>query len=334
MRSRPTIKDVAAAAGVSVATASMAMRDTGRLSDATRERVKRAAAELGYQANAHARSLRGGRSRVLALTMPGIRPMPTVVGAVEYYVQLVGAAVATALEHDHALVVVPAEPSAVERLPVDGVIVVDPVSHDPLIDQLAARAVPIVTVGRPLGHHAGSFPVVDNDFVAGAIEVLDHLAATGAARPALIACDPPDSFQGDSIEGYRRWCADHGTEPLIEMAASESQEDADAAAEALLASGAAPDAVYGTVDQLAEAVLRAAPRHGLSVPGDLRVATCSDSELARRSSPPLTVLDDRGHEIGIAVVERLLEAIEDRGASGRTTIPTDLIVRGSTVAAG
>lgn len=331
MGSRPTIKDVAAAAGVSVATASMALRDTGRLSDPTRERVKRTAAELGYHANPHARSLRGGRSRVLALTMPGIRPMPTVVGAVEYYVQLVGAAVATALEHDLALVVVPADPLALERLSVDGVIVVDPVTHDPLIDQLAARNIAIVTVGRPLGHHRGSFPVIDNDFVAGAREVLDHLAATGAARPALIACDPPDSFQQDSIDGYRQWCADHGVEPRIEMAASESQEDADRAAEALLGSGPAPDGVYGTVDQLAEAVLRAAPRHGRSIPGDLRVATCSDSELARRSSPPLTTLDDRGHEIGIAAVERLVRAIASPGEADQTTIPTDLIVRGSTV---
>jgi DNA-binding LacI/PurR family transcriptional regulator len=332
MQTRPTIKDVAAAAGVSVATASMALRDTGRVAPDTREHVKRTAATLGYRANPFARSLRDGRSRVLALTMPGIRPMPMLVGAVEYYFHLVGAAVATALEHDYALVVVPADPVGLERLAVDGVLIVDPVAHDPLIEELGRREIPIVTIGRPLGPREGRFPVVDSDFVAGAEEVLDHLAATGARRPALIACDPPDSFQQDSVDGYRRWCRAHGLEPIVQMSRSEGREDAEEAAEQLFASGATPDAVYGTVDQLAEAAQRAAQARGLTVPDDFRIATCSDTELARHATPPITTLDDRGHELGVRAVERLLRAIDEPYLDGDTTIvATDLLVRASTV---
>lgn len=331
MSTRPTIKDVAAAAGVSVATASMSLRDTGRVAASTRAQVKRTARALGYQANPAARALRGARSGVLALTMPGVRPMPEMVAAVEYYVHLVGSAVATALEHDHALVVVPADPVGLARIAVDGVAVVDPVAHDPLIEELARRGMPIVTVGRPLGSREGRFPVVDSDFVAGTHEVLDHLASRGARRPALVACDPPDSFQRDSIDGYRSWCAEHGVEPIMQMARSESREDADRAARDLLGSGAAFDAVHGTVDQLAESVQRLATARGRDVPGDLLVTTCSDTELARHATPPITTLDDRGREVGARVVERLLRAIAaPDDEPDLTMVPTDLLVRAST----
>lgn len=116
------------------------------------------------------------------------------------------------------------------------------------------------------------------------------------------------------------------------MSRSEGREDADEAAEALFASGATPDAIYGTVDQLAEAAQRAAQERGLAVPDDIRIATCSDTELARHATPPITTLDDRGHELGVRAVERLLRAIDEPYRDGDTTIvPTDLLVRASTV---
>lgn len=77
---RPSIRDVAEAAGVSTAAASMALRDKGRMADATRARIRAAAEELGYRPNLHARSLASGdRAHVLALALPAVGDRKSVV---------------------------------------------------------------------------------------------------------------------------------------------------------------------------------------------------------------------------------------------------------------
>jgi DNA-binding LacI/PurR family transcriptional regulator len=331
----PSIRDVAQAAGVSTAAASMALRDKGRMSDATRARIRAAAQELGYRPNLHARSLvSGGRTRVLAIAMPAVGPVPVVVGTVEYFFRLLGGAAAEALELGQTLVIAPPQGDALASLAVDGAIVVDPVAQDATLERSRALGIPTVTVGRPSGEQAGTAgAIVDNDFHEATERMLDHLAETGARRPALIAASPPDSFQEDSVAAYRAWCARHEVAPAIEHVEEYGHDAAHAAAVALLDAAEPPDAIYATIDVFATTTLAAARERAIDVPGALRVATCSDSELTRRGATPLTTLDERPAELGAAAVSALVALLDAPGTPvPETRVATDLIVRASTVA--
>src|SRR4051812_9274393 len=115
------IKDVAAAAGVSITTVSHALNGKGRLTPATRERVQKLAARMGYQPSALARGLAGGRTGMLALTVSFVdNPLP--VADFDYFMQVMNAATSIALERGYSLTLLPAQarPDILDRLPLDG----------------------------------------------------------------------------------------------------------------------------------------------------------------------------------------------------------------------
>jgi len=333
MTRRPSIRDIAETTGVSAATVSLALRDKGRMSDETRNRIKAAAVLAGYVPNSTARSLAGGRTQLIAISLPSIEVAPHELGSVEYFFRLLGAAAAKALELDHGLLVVsPSE--APDRFAVDGAVVVDPSEDDRTIAAFDRLGLPVVTIGRRLGE-CESRPhrslVVNNDFIASTREVLDHLRDRGSSSLALFACHPIDSFQQDSIDSYRDWCGRHGAEPKVVMADSPMPEQAELAAKGLFDGPNRIDGVYATVDTLAEAVLERAAGLGITVPADLRIATCSDGVIARSTSPTLTTLDEKAVELGEAAVEMLIAAILDPGSGpGFVQVSTELIVREST----
>lgn len=332
MERRPSIRDLAEATGVSAATVSLALRDKGRMSEETRSRIKRAAVDLGYVPNSTARSLAGGRTQLISISMPAIGIAPEVVGSVEYFFKLLGGAAAKALELDHGLLV--ASPSdRQDRVAVDGGVVVDPSIDDPTVAAFDRLGLPVVTIGRRLGEtEAGQRTlVVDNDYISATDRMLDHLLAGGSRSITLFACHPIDSFQRDSIDAYRAWCERHGVPPRVVMAESPMPEHAALVASKLIAGQERPDGVYATIDTLAESVLVEAAGAGLSVPGDIRVATCSDGYIARTTTPALTTIDEKAVELGEAAVEMLITAILDpESGSASTQVATDLVLRAST----
>ena len=204
------------------------------MSEQTRERVKASAATLGYVPNATARSLVGGRTQLISIAMPAISEVPEMVSSVEYFFRLLGAAAAGALELDYGLLVTSRSDSP-DRVAVDGALVVDPSHDDPTIAAFDRLGRPVVTIGRrlgPVGPDGGPELVVDNDYSRATCEVLDHFVARGAGSMAMLAAEPIDSFQQDSIDAYLGWCADRGIEPRVVMADSPDPVAADTAVEA------------------------------------------------------------------------------------------------------
>src|SRR5262245_33447800 len=104
-----TISEVARAAEVSTATVSHALNGTGRVSEATRSRVREVAARLGYRPNAAGRTLRTGRTGVLALAVTTFGRKTWAFSEVAYYAQMIAAATAAAHRHGYALAVLPAD---------------------------------------------------------------------------------------------------------------------------------------------------------------------------------------------------------------------------------
>jgi DNA-binding LacI/PurR family transcriptional regulator len=327
------IKEVAAAAGVSITTVSHALSGKGRLPEATRERVREVAEQLGYRPNVSARKLGGGSSGLLALAVSQVEDLAFQLGDFDYFASLIRYATTAALDRGYALAIAPAADAegTLHKIPADGAVVVDPVPDDASVAFLRTRGVPIVTTGRLLdGGEDGYW--VDNDHRAGVRSVLDHLRRVGARRIAVVAPRSFASYIVDVRAGYAEWCAEHGCEEIVGTAPDVTETGGFEAASALLERPDPPDAIYAALDRLAIGVLLAATAKGAHVPDDLRVAACTDSVAAQTARPPLTTLGLNPEKIGREAVGMLIDLIEGTPVSPRHRIvPTKLIERESTL---
>jgi len=332
---RASIRDVSREAGVSVTTVSHALNGVGRVGNGTRERVVSAARRLGYRANPIARHLRGGRTGILAVTNCLPEGAPYGLSDLNYLMRVVTAATAFALSHSYSLILMPpaSDPLALDDLPVDGVIVIDPLVDDALLARLAETATPAVTVGRDTAG-AESDWWVDNDIPDSTRAVLDHLAEAGARRVALLTGPAEQSYAIETRQTYERWIVQRGGTPLVgELRPPFDERAAYAAAHELLVRPDRPDAVYAALERFALRALAAAEDLGLRVPRDVRIATGSDSDAARAAHPPLTALDVHPTEIGHAAAEMLVARVEGREPAERhRLLEATLEVRSSTVA--
>ena len=329
------IKVVAAAAGVSTTTVSHALNGKGRISEATRNHVREVAARLGYQPSAMARGLAGGRTGMLAMVVSGLDDFSLQVGDFDYFLQLMNGATSSALKRGFSLTLLQADGDMkiLDGLPLDGAIVIDPVPGDRIVKRLTARGVAVVTTGRMLDDR-GDACWVDNDHVAGTRAVLDHLADAGARRVALLSSPPVSSYAFDARSTYLAWCDEREQEPVVaELSGSMSEGSAYAAATDLFASDTPPDGIYATLDRLALGALLAAEARGIDVPGDLRIAGCTDSEASRQARPALTALSLDPDRLGREALELLLELVEDGEPQVRQRlVPTTVVARASTAA--
>lgn len=329
---RAGIRDVAAAAGVSITTVSDALNGKGRLPDATRRHVREVADRLGYRPSAAARTLRTGRSGLIGLTVTTYGEEPFTFTEFAYFAEMARAATSAALARGYALVILPASSrhDVWNNVALDGTVVIDPADHDPMVTELVRQGIPVVSDGRP----AGSLPVqawVDNDHEAAVMGILDHLAAAGARRIGLLTGTSTDTYTRLSTSAYLRWCERVGQEPVYEAYPAHDQRSGAVAADRLLARPDRPDAVYGLFDPNGTDLLAAARRYGLRVPEDLLLVCCSESSVYATTEPPITTLSLKPGRIGTAVVQLLIDAIEGvpSGRPVKQVMPTDLIVRTS-----
>jgi DNA-binding LacI/PurR family transcriptional regulator len=328
-----SIQEVARAAGVSITTVSHVLNGKGRLSDETRERVRRIAADLQYRPHVNARNLAGGKTGVLAVALSQAPGMSFSLTDFTFFIQVMSAATQSALEHGYAPVLVPANPDdgdPFERLNVDGALIIDPVTRDPLVRQLREHGVPVVTTGRVLDDDDGYW--VDNNNAAGARSILRHLERNGASRIALVTGPPITSYTHDNLAVYNARCAERSVEPLVVIPKGDLTEGAGFdAAEALLNADDPPDAIYTTLDRLGTGVIRAAQARGVSIPDELMIASYTDSDVARWANPSLTALELHPDEIGRQAMDMLATIVNgETPAEPHVHVAPRLIARGST----
>jgi DNA-binding LacI/PurR family transcriptional regulator len=334
--SRPVqIRDVAEAAGVSITTVSHALNGKGRLTEQTRSRVHEVAERLGYKPSPLARGLAGGRTGMLAVTVSFVDHLALTIGDYDYFMQVMNAATSDALERGFSLTLVPAASrrKVLAQLPLDGAIVIDPVPGDEMVDLLGERGIPVVTTGRcPDGPDDACW--VDNDHVAGTRAMIEHLAAEGATRVALITAPAVQSYTIDALRAFEETTSELGLERVVETVTdSLSEGGAYAAASRLLDSRRPPDAIYATLDRLALGALLAAEAKGIRVPEELRVAGCTDSHAARSSRPTLTALSLNPEQIGSQAVDLLTTLVENDNRTPpdpHRVVPFAVIPRAST----
>ncbi|RMI12780.1 LacI family DNA-binding transcriptional regulator [Cellulomonas triticagri] len=328
---RVTLRDVAERAGVSFKTVSNVLNDHPHVSAATRERVREAVTELGYRPNTSARSLRHGRSGILALAVPELTS--------PYFAALASAASRAAKERGRVLVIEETRGDAEgERIAlveltsrlVDGVVLSPLVTSAAEVVHRIGRT-PVVLLGEQ--HLALPADHVAIDSVAAARAVTEHLLATGRRRIAVIGRQADGTTGGQRWHGHLQALAAAGLEPDERRAVSVGayrRSDGAEAVRRLLRSGERPDAVLCFNDLLALGALHALHEAGLDVPGDVAVAGFDDLEEARYRG--LTSVAPDLDLLAGEAVRLLVRRVEDPDARPvRVDIPFRLEVRGSTV---
>src|SRR5437870_7320322 len=215
---RISIKDVAREADVSVTTVSHALNDKGRLNPETRQRVRDDTERLGYKPNPAARSLVSGKTGLIAV-IPSLPKEPRVsFGDFAYFTELIAAATDIAVSRDWALVVAPPLSSDFvwERVPLDGVIVIDPFVGDAALPVLRERGIPFVTVSAD-PDRPGQDATVECEDRECTAAVFDHFLERGARRVGFLSMPPMTAFLRSSAETYAGWCAGHGQESVAEV---------------------------------------------------------------------------------------------------------------------
>ncbi|WP_189350620.1 LacI family DNA-binding transcriptional regulator [Zhihengliuella salsuginis] len=329
---RPTIRDVAAAAGVSRGTVSRVINGGHWVSPGARGLVEAAIERTGYTANHHARSLATGRANSLAFLVT--EPQHLLFDDPTYALLLRGAAEALA-ERNMTLVLLMAgtdreKETTLEYLRaghVDGVLLISSRASDVYIGELSAAGIPAACSGLPAAPAAG-VPSVSIDEDASTRRMIRHLRARGRHRIAHLS-GPEDTPGGRlRLAAYRDEMGAEFDGRLVESGDFGRASGA-AAMERLLAGGVRFDAVFAASDAMAAGAIATLRRAGLGVPDDVAVAGFDDSGLAESLDPPLTTIRQPWEAISRAMVGLLLEAVD--GAEGRSvTLPTTLVQRSST----
>lgn len=325
MRSRPTIVDVAARAGVSKSLVSLALRGDDGVSPATRERILAAADELGYRSNALARALRQHRTMLLGVVVGSLdNPYHTeVVESVERAAERHGLSVLLAHGARRAGRMA-ARLDALGDLDVDGLVVVSSWA-DPELLQAAARRAPVAMVGRSLEPVAG-IDSVNNDDERGAALAVGHLVAAGHERIAhLTSSRRPAGLARRA--GYENAMASHGLDRHVRVIERGRDEPAGPGLDAALADGCS--AVFARNDVEAFDALDHAWDRGIDVPAGLAVVGYDDSALALRARPRLTSVHQPRAEMGALAVELLRERWAGRTADRHEVLTPRLVVRAS-----
>src|SRR5215211_4488858 len=271
-RRRPTLRDVASGAGVSLGTASNAFNRPELISDALRERVLREAGRLGYAGpDPAARRLRTGRAGALGLVFTDRLPFAFDDDAAIIFLR----GVANALEESGAgLLLIPTSPSreegarVVRAAAVDGFIVYSTPTGDPRLLAALERGLPTVTVDEPLSVPT---PWIGIDDRAAAREAARHLVDLGHSRVAVVgfpefAIDDPSlpyDVTRERFAGYREGLGESWDPELVIHAIGNRAEAGRAALGELVALDPAPTAVLAMGDALATGLLVGAAQHGI-----------------------------------------------------------------------
>ena len=332
-RTPPTIRDVAALAGVSVATASNVVNGNRPVGEVSRAAVLKAIGELGYRVNRAASSLRSQSSRLVGMVVPDITNV--------FFAGLVHGVEQEAEKDGYDLLIATsAEDPEIERRrietlvgrQVDGLIVVP--SFDESMIKLAAEAGPLPpTVLMDRGAAAPGFDLVQADCEAGAYALTSHLIELGHRDIATLAYNVHLRNIRARVDGYLRALQDAGLSERARICYSEpGLESLRAAIEQELHRADRPTAVFALTSHSALAAIKAARGLGLDIPGDVSVAGFDDFDWMCALRPYLTTVAQPIEEFASAswrlLKQRLASTAES--ADARIELPCTLKVREST----
>lgn len=326
---KPTISQLAKAAGVSPTTVSHAFSGRRYVDPKTRDRIMALARDMGYRPNPSARRLRTGAAGSIAI----VSSMPFAVAGgparLGFLMEIAASAAVAALSGGLALSLIPPLEATehLEAIELDGAILVEPAADDPVLSYFIGRNVPVVSIGRAPGHD--TIPFVDLQSASTARLLLEHLGRSGRRVGLITGLQRRNSYI-ETEAAYAEFAWARGFQPLaVRLDERGGATAAAATARDLLAAHADIGALCVPVDAFAQGVLSAATDLGLAVPRDLRVATRYDGLRAKLAVPPLTAVDLHLDALAAAAVELLIATLEKRPPKPVFLAAPRLVPRGS-----
>ncbi|MBE1584797.1 LacI family DNA-binding transcriptional regulator [Nonomuraea angiospora] len=328
---RPTIHDVAAAAGVSRGTVSRLLNGDKYVSPGARVAIERAISETGYVVNRAARSLVTQRtgSIVMVLSEPHEKLFedPNYSTTIRVAIRMLG-------ERDLSLVMMLAGDEGDRERVVryvrgghaDGVLLMSTHAGDPFIDALRSGP-PAVSCGAVIGSE-GVIPYAAADERLGGRQMTEYFVNQGRRRIAMITgpMDTPGGIQ--RLEGFADVLGRKATKKLIAHG-DWTQASGERAMTELLARTPDLDAVFVASDLMAAGALAALRAAGRRVPDDVAVGGFDDSSVALSTHPPLTTIRQPLAEVAQETVRLLLALIDGAEHVDPVVLPTELVIRES-----
>jgi LacI family transcriptional regulator len=327
-----TLVDVAEYAGVSASTASRALNGRGELSNETRAAVIEAADVLQFQPSHLARSLRTRTTFTVGFVVPDV-------SSPFYASALKGAQVALE-QAGYRVMLMDCEQSAAGEVAalrtllshrVDGLLL-STVGIEPELfeDVVGRRGVPCVFFDSALSDAGDGTVMLDN--VAGIDLLVDHLVGHGHRTIGFLAGSTSETSGRERLDAFRSAMRRHGLDLQEAHVDGErwSRDDVVVSTRRILAAGPRPTALVSSSVELALGALLACRELGLTIPGDVALATFDDAYFAELLDPPLTAVAYDPSNVGRHAAELLVEAMQDEESPRRNvTIPVTLVARRS-----
>jgi LacI family transcriptional regulator len=324
-KSVPTIRDVAAAAGVSTATVSKFVNGAQRFSPPVEDTIKRVIAELGYRSNPLAQSMITGRTKTVGLSILDITN--------PHFTSIVKGANRVAQAHGYTVLLVDTEESPERERPllealsrrVDGMIVFSRMQEKD-IGWLTEMDRPLVFFGRL---NQLELPTVASDDHRGAYMLTRHLITQGHRRIAYLGFSKSRRDE-ERMGGIKECLAAHGLELCVYDGSAPTAMEGERMCSSIMLGAEHPEALICYNDLMALGFMKAAQTLGFRLPADISVAGFDNIQFGNYTSPALTTVDLQSERMGVAAMEKLLATIDGTPTDRLTRIEPQLILRAST----
>jgi len=329
-RTRPSMADVARAAGVAPVTVSRVSNGQGNVDPVTRQRVVESMRALGYRPNSAARALKSGRFNtigVIMFTLETFGNMRTL-GGIAQEAAHANCGVTLIPVSDRTLGRVSGAYDRLSEAAVDGVVIIFEALLLGEAEFALPPGVPVVVVDSNTG---SGYTVVDTDQAQGARQATGHLLSLGHKQVWHIA-GPVASFSATRrVEAWQSTLRAAGITPPTPLYGDWTTESGYRHG-LTLGRQKNVTAIFAANDQMALGAMRALHELGRGIPADISVAGFDDMEEAHSYWPPLTTVRQDFTAVGRLSVQKLLRKIArtERDTNDKTTVPTELIIRAST----
>ena len=330
-----TIKDVAALAGVSPSTVSRTCKNNPSISEETKERVRKAMAELGYEPNFQASNLASQNSRTIGIILPASAKE---VYENSFYLEAIQGIshycngrqyMTTIVTGQDEAEILDAVRSMSRSGKVDGFIVLYSKKDDPVIDYLFNEGLLYILIGKATQY---TNQTIDNDNLLAGREAAEYLYQLGHRRIAYLGSDSSLMFSADRKAGYQLALASHQlpVRPEYCVEVKNVSENNEEAIRGLLMQKDRPTAILVSDDILAVSLERVCLENHLAIPEDLSIISFNNSLFARLTSPQLTSIDIGAGQLGSEAASQIINHIENPNLlATKIIVPHHLIERDS-----
>lgn len=332
-----TIKDVAALAGVSPSTVSRTCKNNPSISEETKERVRKAMAELGYEPNFQASNLASQNSRTIGIILPASAKE---VYENSFYLEAIQGIshycngrqyMTTIVTGQDETEILNAVRSMSRSGKVDGFIILYSKKDDSVIDYLFNEGLLYILIGKAT-QYTNQTIYIDNDNLLAGREAAEYLYQLGHRRIAYLGSDSSLMFSADRKAGYQLALASHQlpVRPEYCVEVKNVSENNEEAIRGLLMQKDRPTAILVSDDILAVSLERVCLENHLAIPEDLSIISFNNSLFARLTSPQLTSIDIGAGQLGSEAASQIINHIENPNLlATKIIVPHHLIERDS-----